>query len=216
MTTRSDCRVPARGPDVPTTVLLGRRWPTAGRHSIDRVARRLAGQLGHDVETCDLDAPDEPLRLVARRAAARGAMHLVILPLALDDPARRDRRGVDAVTAAVSALPFLRVHRGQPPAADDVARMLGDHARDAGNSLTGGKRKLDDVVVVIATGGGANPTRNAEVAKLARLIYEAHRFADVAYAFVGLTTPSIQEVIARWARLGARRVAVVPHLVFDH
>ena len=151
MTTRSDCRAPARGPDVPTTVLLGRRWAAASRRSIDRVARRLAGQLGHDVEACDLEAPGEPLRLVARRAAARGAMHLVLLPLALDDPARRDRRGVDAVTTAVAPWPFLRLHRGRPPAADDVARMLGDHARAAASSLPGGQRNLADVVVVIAS-----------------------------------------------------------------
>jgi sirohydrochlorin cobaltochelatase len=200
---------------VPTTVLLGRCWSAASRRSIHRLTRRLAGQLGHDVEACDLEAPGDPLRLVARRAAARGAMHLVLLPLALDDPARRDRRGADAVTAAVAPWPFLRVHRGGPPAADDVARMLGDHARDAAGALTGGRRDLADVVVVIATGDGGNPAGNAEVAKLARLVYEAHRFADVAYAFVGFTTPSLEEVIARWARLGARGIAVVPHLLFD-
>src|SRR5262245_45735789 len=101
MTTRSDCRAAGRA-DVPTTVLFGRRWPSGARRSIERLARRLATQLGHDVEACDLDAADEPLRLVARRAAACGAMHLVLLPLALDDPARQDRRGGDAVSAAVA------------------------------------------------------------------------------------------------------------------
>ena len=85
LTTRSYCRAPAGGADVPTTVLFGRRWPSDARRSIERLARRLARQLGHDVEACDLDASDEPLRLVARRAAARGAMHLVLLPLALDE-----------------------------------------------------------------------------------------------------------------------------------
>jgi sirohydrochlorin cobaltochelatase len=71
------------------------------------------------------------------------------------------------------------------------------------------------VVVVIATGGGANPASNAEVARLARLVYEAHGFGDVTCAFVGLTTPSVGEVIARATRLGARGIVVVPHLLFD-
>jgi sirohydrochlorin cobaltochelatase len=93
--------------------------------------------------------------------------------------------------------------------------MLGDHAREAAGSLTCGRRDTGDVVVVIATGDGANPAGNAEVAKLARLVYEAHRFADVACAFVGFTTPSLDEVIGRWARLGARGIAIVPHLLFD-
>ena len=214
MNKRSDRRAPAGGADVPTTVLFGRRWASDARRSIERLSHRLASQLGHDVEACDLDAADEPLPLVARRAAARGAMHLVLLPLALDDPARQDRRGADQVSAAVAPWPFLHVHRGGPPAADDVARMLGDHARETVASLTRRRRDTADVVVVIAT-GDANPAGNAEVAKLARLVYEAHRFADVAYAFVGFTTPSLEDVIARWARLGARRIAVVPHLLFD-
>ena len=93
--------------------------------------------------------------------------------------------------------------------------MLGDRARDGARALIGGRGSHADVVAVIAAGGGANPARNAEVAKLARLVYEAQRFADVAYAFVGLTTPSLGEVIARWARLGARKVVVVPNLLFD-
>src|SRR5262249_55449082 len=156
----------------PMTVLLGRRFPAAARRSILRVTRCVSDHLGHDVEVCDLDAPDERLRLVARRAAARGAMHLVALPLALDDPTRRNPRGLHPVDVAVQPWRFLRVHRGGIPAADDVARMLGEHARDAASSLPGGKRSLADVVAVIATGDGGNPAGNAEVAKLARLVYE--------------------------------------------
>src|SRR5206468_1307316 len=196
-----------------TTVLLGRRWQAAGR-SVAHLARRLARQLGHDVESCDLDG-GEPLELVARRIVARGATRLVLLPLALDEPGPPDPRGADGMAAALGAWPVLRVHRGRPLAMDDVARMLGDRARDAAASLTGGRRIPADVVVVIATGDGATPAGNAEVAKLSRLVYEAHRFGDVSYAFVGLTTPGVGEVIARWARLGARGIVVVPHLLFD-
>ncbi len=214
MTSRLDCPGAARGAEVPTTLLLGRRWGAVAR-SVDHLARRLARQLGHDVETCDLEGPGEPLGLVVRRVVARGATRLVLLPLALDEASSRDPRRADALAAALDAWPLLRVHQGRPPATDDVARMLGDRARDAAGSLTAGRGRLPEVVVVIATGDGANPASNAEVAKLARLVYEAHRFADVSYAFVGLTTPSVAEVIARWARLGAREIVVVPHLLFD-
>ncbi len=214
MTSRLDCPAAAKGSEVPTTLLLGRRWQAVAR-SVHHLARRLAGQLGHDVETCDLEGPGEPLRLVVRRVVDRGATRLVLLPLALGGPGPPDPRRVDALTAALGAWPFLRIHRGRPLATDDVARMLGDRAREAAGSLTGGRGRPGEVVVVIATGDGANPAGNAEVAKLARLVYEAHRFADVAYAFVGLTTPSVGEVIARWARFGARGIVVVPHLLFD-
>jgi sirohydrochlorin cobaltochelatase len=102
-----------------------------------------------------------------------------------------------------------------PPATDDVARILGDRAREALGSLPPARRPPADVVVIIASADGVNPVRNADVARLARLVYEAHRFAEVACAFGGATTPSVGEVVRRWARLGARTVVVVPHLLHD-
>jgi sirohydrochlorin cobaltochelatase len=93
--------------------------------------------------------------------------------------------------------------------------MRGDRARVAAQWLGGGGARPAQVMVIIATGGGANPGSNAEVARLARLVYEAHGFGDVTCAFLGLTTPGVVEAIARAARLGARAIVVVPHLLFD-
>jgi sirohydrochlorin cobaltochelatase len=195
-----------RGPNVPVTVLLGRHLAGAER-PVRRLAATLARQLQHGVEVCDVTRPGEPLARLARRAVARGCTRLVLLPLALQDA------GVSSLR--VDAGASVRVHRGREPATDDVARMLGDRARDAARTLAGGRRQPAHVMVVIATGGGANPARNAEVARLARLVYEAHGFGDVTCAFAGLTTPSVGEAVARAARLGAHGVVVVPHLLFD-
>ncbi|PYO57737.1 MAG: hypothetical protein DMD83_07630, partial [Candidatus Rokuibacteriota bacterium] len=107
MTSRLDCPAAAKGSEVPTTLLLGRRWQAVAR-SVHHLARRLAGQLGHDVETCDLEGPGEPLRLVLRRVVDRGATRLVLLPLALGGPGPPDPRRADALTAALGAWPVLR------------------------------------------------------------------------------------------------------------
>ncbi len=195
-----------RGADVPTTVLLGRHFAGAER-AVRRFAACLARQLRHDVRVCDLAQPNDPLQRLVRQIIARGARRLVLLPLTLDDAGLSGSR--------LDAAASLRVHRGREPATDDVARMLGDRARDAARTLGGGRRQTAQVSVVLATGGGANPSSNADVARLARLVYEAHGFGDVTCAFVGLTTPSVGEAIARAARLGARGVVVVPHLLFD-
>ena len=195
-----------RGANVPVTVLLGRRLAGAER-AVRRLATTLARQLRHGVEVCDLAQPRDPLQRLGRRVARRGATRVVLLPLTLDDAGLAGTR--------LEAGASLRVHRGREPADDDVARMLGDRARDGVRTLAGGRRPPAQVSVVIATGGGANPSRNADVARLARLVYEAHGFGDVTCAFVGLTTPSVGEAIARAARLGAGGVVVVPHLLFD-
>ena len=211
MTTRRDGSA-VEGADVPITLLLGGRW-SAASPSVRHLATRLARQLRHDVEVCDVEHPEEPARLL-RELVGRGATRLVLLPVTLGELGLSDPRRADGLRAALDAYPFLRVHRGRPPATDDIARMLGDRARAAARSLTKARHPTE-VVVIIATGDGLNPASNAGVAKLARLVYEAHSFGDVNYAFVGLTTPSVGDVIARSARLGAHGVVVVPHLLFD-
>src|SRR5262245_22556804 len=135
MTRRAERPLRARGPEVPATLLLGPASATTAP-SVGRLARRLAVQLGHQVEPCALEGRTNGLGAVVRRLVARGTKHLVLLPLALDAGGLADGRRADPITAAMSPWPALRVHRGRPPAIDDIARMLGDRARDAAASLT--------------------------------------------------------------------------------
>ena len=86
------------GLDVPTTLLLGRRWAASGR-SVRHLATRLARQLAHDVEVCDVEHPDEPLQLL-RELVVRRATRLVLLPVTLDETGLSDPRRADGMSAA--------------------------------------------------------------------------------------------------------------------
>jgi sirohydrochlorin cobaltochelatase len=92
--------------------------------------------------------------------------------------------------------------------------MLGDRAREAVARVPRRRVAPEDVVVVLVGAGGGNPAHNAEVSRLARLVFEAHRFGEVTHAFAELTAPRVGDVIARWGRLGARAVVVVPAVLF--
>ena len=159
---------------------------------------------------CTLDGAGDSLVAAVKPSVDRGASRLVVLPLTLGQGASADARIDRAIAVARGRWPRLRVHRGTPLATDDVARLLGDRAREA---RTEG-RAPEDTVVVLIRGGAANPAANAELARLARFVYEAHRFRDVGYAFLDLTAPSVGESIERWARLGANVVVLVPCLLF--
>lgn len=213
-TSRGEAPATPPGQDIPVTVLLSHEERASGR-SLRGLANRLAAKLGHDVEPCLLNGAGEPLMGVIRERVARGASRLVVLPLMLGGAGNPDRRVEGAIASVVQRWPLLRVHRGAPPSADDIARLLGDRAREAMGALSGVRSAPEEIVVVIVGGGGANPAGNAELAGLSRLVYEAHRFADVGYAFADLTAPSAGEVIGRWARLGARAIVVVPYLLFS-
>ena len=205
-------RVPP-GQDVPLTVLVASE-PGAPR-SLGALAARLAARLGHAVQACP-PGPLDPAGAAALGAQVRrGAVRLVVLPLALGQ-ADRVGHGVDELIASVrQRWPGLSIHRGLAPSSDDLARVLGDRAREATAALSRERAAAARTVVVIAGAASGSPAGNAELARLARLVYEAHRFADVGYAFLDLSPPTIRESIGRWARLGARGLVVVPALLFS-
>lgn len=210
--TRRPAPAPLAGQDVPLTVLVpSERVPDRSLHGL---ATRLATSLGHAVEPWSLDRPAKTLAAIGRHLA-RGTARIVLLPVVAGRAGRREGSLDAALSAAVARWPSLCVHVGAPLGSDDVARILGDRAREAARSLALERSALGDVVAVIVDSGGASPAGNAELAGLCRLVYEAQQFADVAYAFLDLTTPSIAEIVRRWAKLGAGAIVVAPHTLFD-
>jgi sirohydrochlorin cobaltochelatase len=77
--------------------------------------------------------------------------------------------------------------------------------------------KPDPGTAVLLVGrGSTDPDANAEVHKVARLLWETHArgFAAVEPAFVSLAPPGVPEGLERCRRLGARRVVVLPYFLF--
>jgi sirohydrochlorin cobaltochelatase len=70
------------------------------------------------------------------------------------------------------------------------------------------------VHVVLAGRGSTDPDANAEVAKVARLLWEGRGYAGVEYSFVSLAEPSVPAALRRAVLLGARRVVVAPYFLF--
>jgi sirohydrochlorin cobaltochelatase len=198
--------------DVPLTLLLAPGPPAASR-SLDAIARRLANRLRHDVVAAWLDEPAETLLARVEARLAGGDSRVIALPLALGPAGAADRDLIRAIDALRERWPALPVHPGPPLAIDDVARMLGDRARAAMRRAGPGSPGPTDTAVVLVGAGDANPLANAELARVARLVCEAQRVVDVGYAFLELTSPSVGEIVARWVRLGARLVVVVPYTV---
>jgi sirohydrochlorin cobaltochelatase len=199
--------------DFPLILLLAPREPAAHR-SLQALGGRLAARLGRDVAVAWLDGPPDELDAYIASAIDQGASRLIVLPLTLGPAGARDRRLDHAVGALGRRWPGLPIHCGVPPAVDDIARMLGDRAREAMRRARPRPPHPVNTAIVLVGAGDANPAANAELARVARLVSEAQRVVDVGYAFLDLTPPSVGEIVARWARLGARTVVVVPHAVF--
>jgi sirohydrochlorin cobaltochelatase len=68
--------------------------------------------------------------------------------------------------------------------------------------------------VVLAGRGSTDPDANAEVAKVARLLWEGRGYEAAELAFISLAEPSVPTALERARKLGARRIVVAPYFLF--
>ncbi|MFD5588709.1 sirohydrochlorin chelatase [Streptomyces sp. NPDC127063] len=71
-----------------------------------------------------------------------------------------------------------------------------------------------EVTVLLVGRGSTDPDANAEVFKAARLLWEGRGYAAVDTAFVSLAAPDVPSGLERCAKLGARRIVVLPYFLF--
>ncbi|MFE0437837.1 sirohydrochlorin chelatase [Streptomyces nigra] len=149
----------------------------------------------------------------------------------------------DAVTGLVergvrrfAAVPLMLVSAGHAKG-DIPAALAREKERHPGITYTYGRplgphpsllrvleRRLDealgtadgreDVTVLLVGRGSTDPDANAEVHKVARLLWEGRGYAGVETAFVSLAAPDVPGGLDRCARLGARRIVVLPYFLF--
>jgi sirohydrochlorin cobaltochelatase len=71
-----------------------------------------------------------------------------------------------------------------------------------------------DTHVLLVGRGSTDPDANAEIAKVARLLWEGRGYASVEPSFVSLADPGVPAGLERLRRLGAARIIVAPYFLF--
>jgi sirohydrochlorin cobaltochelatase len=214
------------------------------RQLIRRVRDQSAGRLpAVDGGFIELSAPsvsEVVPRLAGGRLADGGPAELVAVPLVLS-AAGHGKGDIPAALAREQVRhPGLRYRYGRPlgphPVLLDVleARIdaaLASEARDVdargveAQGLEGQDAEARDLAawgadaragthVVLVGRGSTDPDGNAEVAKVARLLWEGRGYADVTLSFISLTGPSVPAALERARRLGAERIVVAPYFLF--
>ena len=201
------------------------------RQLIGRVRDQSAGWLpAVDGGFIELSAPsvsEVVPRLAGERLADGGPAELVAVPLVLS-AAGHGKGDIPAALAREQVRhPGLRYRYGRPlgphPVLLDVleARIDAALALEARGGQAGGTeapaRAADaraGTHVVLVGRGSTDPDGNAEVAKVARLLWEGRGYADVTLSFISLTEPSVPAALERARRLGAERIVVAPYFLF--
>ncbi len=78
-----------------------------------------------------------------------------------------------------------------------------------------GALALEDTCLVVIGRGASDPDANANVAKIARLLWEGMGFGWCEVGYSGVTFPLVEPCLEHVARLGYRRVIVFPYFLFS-
>ncbi|MEZ3117445.1 CbiX/SirB N-terminal domain-containing protein [Halobaculum sp. MBLA0147] len=181
---------------------------------VRRLAANLESRLGIPVDAGFLELAEPSIRdAIDGLAGSVSTVSVVHLSLFAASHVKND---VPAALARVrEEHPELSVangaHLGVHPALVD---LLDDRAASVEAEL-GVDREDDDVTVVLCARGSSDPDANADVHKLARLLYEGRAFDRVDATFVGVTEPTLDETLHDVARHRPDGVVVLPYMLGD-
>ena len=173
----------------------------------ERVARLNADRMPVAGGFIELSEP--PLKDAVTGLAARGHRDLVAVPLMLS-AAGHSKGDVPAALARETARhPGLSVRYGRPLGPHPVLLNLMAARIDA---VTAGLPEPPSVL--LAGRGTSDPDGNADVVKVARLLWEGRGYEFAETAFISLARPSVPEGLERCRRLGARSIVVARYFLF--
>ena len=156
----------------------------------------------------ELSAP--PLKDAVEDLLNAGHRHLAAVPLVLVSAGHAKGDIPGAMQREQTRHAGLTYAYGRPLGPHPL--LLDTLAARVDVALEGEPR--EGTAVVLVGRGSTDPDANAEVHKVARLLWEGRGYDFVETAFVSLAWPSVLEALERARRLGARRVVVAPYFLF--
>jgi sirohydrochlorin cobaltochelatase len=200
--------------DAPPLLVVGHGTRShAGVEEFARLVERLRKQLAADAVDVSggfIELAPPPLATAVRELVDAGHRRLVVVPLVLVAAGHAKGDIPAAMAREQQRHPGLGYAYGRPLGPHPALLSLVESRIGA---VLAGVDGADTAVVLVGR-GSTDPDANAEVAKVARLLWEGRGYAFVETAFVSLAWPAVPEALERACRLGARRVVVAPYLLF--
>ena len=157
-----------------------------------------------------IELSDPPVATAVGELAAAGHRDLAAVPLVLVAAGH----GKGDIPAAL-----LREQLRHPGTGYRYGRPLGPHpvlldiVEQRVAAALGAEDRAGTWVLLVGR-GSTDPDANAEIAKVARLLWEGRGYAGVEPAFVSLAEPGVPAGLERLRRLGAIRIVVAPYFLF--
>ncbi|MFQ3684723.1 sirohydrochlorin chelatase [Roseiflexus sp.] len=179
-----------------------------------RLSAQLSEQLMLFVQPCFLELADPPIGQAIDDCVDAGYRRIIALPLLLGAAGHQKNDIPVALNHARMRYPDLDIRYGSPLNAQyALVRALADRIETAFASA-GTTIPRDRTALALIGRGSSDPDSNAEVARMARLVWEGRDFGWVEYGFYSITHPDVATTIRHCIALGAAQVIVAPYLLF--
>lgn len=177
-------------------------------------ADRVAAYLHLPVYPGFLELTDPPLEAGIRASVAAGTRRVIALPLFLG-AAGHQKNDVPAIlNKAKMQWPQVDFKYGAPLGGQaQIISVLAQRAEEAIVASPAAISAAETALLLVGR-GSSDPDSNSEVYKTARLLWEGREYGWVEAAFCSLTPPNLSAGLDRCVRLGARRIVVLPYLLF--
>ncbi|CAM2151698.1 precorrin-8X/cobalt-precorrin-8 methylmutase [Pararobbsia alpina] len=157
--------------------------------------------------------------VAVEQAIAAGARHVVMVPGVLLAATHAKNDMPSELLALERQYPEIRFSFGA--ALDLHAKLLqlcaqrvieaeGRAAQSSGETVP-----RSEACLVVVGRGTSDPDANSEISKLARMLEEGLGFGTSLTCYAGTAKPKVADGLAAAARLGYRRVVVLPYFLFD-
>lgn len=179
--------------------------------------RQLAGMLQErldlPVQPCFLELADPPIGQAIDECARAGYQRLIAIPLLLGAAGHQKNDIPVALQQARLRWPELTIQYGTPLGVQySLLKALADRLATAEAAAPPVPRA--ETALALIGRGSSDPDSNADVARMARLLWEGRGYAHVTYGFYSITTPRVPQTLDACIALGARRIIVIPYLLF--
>ncbi|WP_322511918.1 sirohydrochlorin chelatase [Chloroflexus sp.] len=185
----------------------------AGLAEYRQLAALVQQRLDVFVQPCFLELADPPIGQAIDACVHAGYQHIVALPLLLGAAGHQKNDIPVALREARARWPQVTIQYGAPLGVQyPLLKALGDRLAAAEAAAPPAPRA--ETALALIGRGSSDPDSNADVARMARLLWEGRGYGRVLYGFYSITTPRVPETIDASIALGARRVIVIPYLLF--
>jgi sirohydrochlorin cobaltochelatase len=175
-------------------------------------ARRLAMLLAQPIYPGFLELAEPSIAVAITQAVDAGARTIIAVPWLLLGAGHVKNDLPAAIHWARDRFPGVQFRYGTPIGVQpELLAVLGD--RLAAIDPDGGCGSPETALLLVER-GSSDPQANADVYRVARLLWEDRNFGTAEVAFVGITRPSVPEGLERCVALGARRVLVLPYFLY--